>query len=159
MPERVDESPAAVYLTERAVPYRLFRHAAAIHSLEQAAEERAQLPQQVVRSILFRLAENSLLMVLMAGPGQVPWKVLRQMAGQSRLTMATEEEVFAATGCRPGTVNPFMRDATVQVWVDQKVIDQPEISLGSGVRGLAILMKPADMLAALPDAKVVQLEG
>jgi prolyl-tRNA editing enzyme YbaK/EbsC (Cys-tRNA(Pro) deacylase) len=53
------------------IPYRLFRHAGPIESLEQAARERGQQPEQVVRSILFRLEKDKYLMLLAAGPAQI----------------------------------------------------------------------------------------
>ena len=147
--------PAVQYLRERQVPHRLFKHSGSIQSLEQAALERGQQPEQVVRSIVFRMGENEFLMVLMPGPGQVHWKALRRYLAQSRLSMASEEELLAFTGCRPGTVNPFGLPHPMRILIDQGVLDPPEISLGSGQRGLAILMNPQDMLAALDSAEVV----
>ena len=60
------------------MPHRTFQHAGPVESLEQAAQERSQRPEQVIRSIVFRLSEDTFLMVLMPGPGQVPWKALRR---------------------------------------------------------------------------------
>lgn len=152
-------SPAIQYLKERGTPHSVFQHTGPIHSLEQAAEERSQRPEQVVRSIVFRVAEGEFVMVLMAGPGQVPWKQLRQFLGQSRLTMASETELLEATGYRPGTVTPFGLPGPMRVLVDQGVVDQSEVSLGSGVRGLAIIITPRDMLAALDSAEIVNFSG
>ncbi len=147
--------PAIQYLQARGVPFRVFQHPGPVHSLEQAASERGEQPEQVVRSIVFRLGEGEFVMVLMPGPGQVPWKALRRYLGQSRLTMASEAELLQATGYRPGTVTPFGLPGPMRVLVDQGVLSQPEVSLGSGQRGLAILMKPQDILAALDDVQTV----
>lgn len=151
-----NEPPAVQELRERGIPHRLFKHAGPVESLEQAALERDEQPEQVVRSIVFRLAEESFLMVLMPGPAQVPWKALRRHLGISRLTMASESELLEATGYRPGTVTPFGLPHPMPVIVDQAVLDQPEISLGSGERGLAILMRPKDLLAALDQPEIVR---
>ena len=75
------------------IPYRLFVHAGPVHSLEQAARERSQLPDQVIRSIVFRVGKDEFLMALMAGDRQISWPALRRYLGQSRLTLATEDEV------------------------------------------------------------------
>lgn len=155
-----NHEPASVSeLRRRGVAFRLFRHNGPVRSLEQAASERNQQPEQVVRSIVFRLSEDSFLMVLMPGPSQVPWKALRRHLGQSRLTMASEEELLQATGYRPGTVNPFGLPRPMPVLVDQSVLDQPEVSLGSGESGLAILMRPADLLAALDQPEIVHFSA
>jgi Cys-tRNA(Pro)/Cys-tRNA(Cys) deacylase len=149
------ETPAIAYLRQHGIPHSLFRHAGPINSLEQAAMERNQRPEQVVRSIVFRLSGDQFIMVLMAGPGQVPWKALRKHFNKSRLTMATEDEVLQVTGCLPGTVNPFALPQPMPVLVDRAILDLPEVSFGSCQRGVAILLKPDDLIDALEDYQVV----
>ena len=72
-----DSTPVSEELSALGVPHRLFRHPGPVQSLEQAAAEREQRPEQVVRSLLFRLAEDKFVMVLIAGPAQVDWRALR----------------------------------------------------------------------------------
>ena len=96
-------------------------------------------------------------MVLVAGREQVDWKKLRQFAGRSRLRMATEEEVLDVTGYRVGTVSPFGLKNQVKVLIDESVLREEEISLGSGVRQMAIIMKSADLRRALGESEVVSL--
>ncbi len=146
--------PVSQALTALNIPHRVFRHEQAVNSLEQAAQERGQKPDQVIRSILFRLGQEQYAMVLMAGPGQISWKALRQHFGQSRLTMATPEEVLAITGYPIGAVAPFGLSQPLPVLVDESVTAQEEVSLGSGVRGTAVILKVTDLLRALGDAPV-----
>jgi len=155
--KRMDEveTPAVTYLRQRNIPHTLFRHAGPLTSLEQAARERNQQPEQVIRSIVFRLSENQFIMVLIAGPTQVPWKALRKHLNQSRLTMATAEELLLVTGCQPGTVNPFTLPRPIHILVDHAILDLPEVSIGSCQRGLAIMLKPNDLLNALVDFEIV----
>ncbi len=68
--------PVAAALDQLGVAYRLFTHPGPVNSLEQAAKERGQRPEQIVRSILFRLGQERFAMVLVAGPAQVDWKTL-----------------------------------------------------------------------------------
>ena len=146
--------PVAQALTELNIPFRLFTHSGPVNSLEQAAAERGQQPDQVLRSLLLRLAEGEYAMVLMAGPAQVSWRALRQHVGQSRLTTASEEEVLSVTGYPIGAVAPFGLRQSVRVLIDHALLDQDEISLGSGIRGTAVILRTADLLKALPDAEV-----
>ena len=76
-----------------------------VTSFEQAASDRNQRPEQIVRSILFQIRPEEFLMVLVAGRDQVDWKKLRQLVKRSRVRMATEEEVLEVTGYRVGTVS------------------------------------------------------
>jgi len=147
--------PVSQALLDSQIPHRVFTHPGPVTSLEQAARERGQHPEQVIRSILFRLAEGEYLMVLMAGPTQIPWKALRKYVGQSRLTMATEEEVWAVTGYKIGAVGPFGLPKPVRILVDASVVAQEEVSLGSGVRGTTIFIRVEDLLHALGEVEVV----
>ena len=96
-------------------------------------------------------------MVLVAGREQVDWKKLRQLVGRSRIRMATEEEVLEMTGYRVGTVSPFGLKNRVRVLIDESVLREDEVSLGSGVRQMAIIMKSTDLRRALGEAETVSL--
>lgn len=133
----------------RGIAYRLFRHTVPVESLEQAAQQRGQEPGQVVRSIVFRLETGEPVMALMAGPRQLSWPALRRTLGQRRIRMATPKEVEEATGYVPGTVSPFGLPAPLRTFIDRSVLRFGEISLGSGERGLAIVMASADLQRAM----------
>jgi len=155
----MEKPPVSIALEKLNIPHRVFHHEKPVHSFEQAAEDRGQRPSQIIRSILFRVGEDDYLMALVAGPKQISWKILRKYLGQSRLTMATEEEVLAVTGYRIGTVGPFGLLRQVRVLVEAGVMIEEEISIGSGMRDRAIILKSADLICALGDVEVVQLIG
>ena len=96
-------------------------------------------------------------MALVAGPAQISWKKLRQHLGQSRLTMASEDEVLEVTGYRIGTVSPFGLARPLKVLIDPSVLKEEEISIGSGIRNIGIILKSADLQRGLNDAEIVQL--
>jgi Cys-tRNA(Pro) deacylase len=152
-----ESPPASLALEKLGIPHRVFRHTGEVTSLEQAAQERGQRPEQVVRSILFRLGEGEFIMALVGGPGQISWKKLRQHLGQSRLTMASEEEVLAVTGYRVGTVSPFGLPRLIKILIDPGVLKEDEISIGSGVRNSGIIINSSDLRRALKDIEEVQL--
>lgn len=149
MAEHTDSTPVTRALAATHVPFRLFRHAGPVHSLAQAAEERGQRPEQVVRSIVFRLAQDSFVMVLAGGPRQVSWPALRSYLGQSRLTMADEAELLAVTGYPRGAVSPFGLPVPMRILVDHSVLVEAEVSIGSGQRYLTVILRTQDLLRAL----------
>ena len=152
-----EKPPISIALEELGVPHKIFRHENPVNSFEQAASDRGQKPEQVVRSILFRIAEDEFIMVLVAGPAQISWKSLRKHLGRSRISMATEDEVLAVTGYRVGTVGPFGLPHPLKVLIDVSVVREEEISIGSGIRNMAIILKSADLRRALSDAEIVEL--
>ena len=154
----VIKPPASLALDSLGVEHRVFLHEGSVSSFEQAARERGQRPEQIVRSILFQTRPEEFVMVLMAGPAQVDWKSLRKLVGRSRVRMATEEEVLDVTGYRIGTVSPFGTRRQVRVFIDASVLREEEVSIGSGVREMAIILKSADLRQALNAAELVSLE-
>jgi Cys-tRNA(Pro) deacylase len=149
--------PASIALDNIGVPHRLFFHEGTVTSFEQAARERGQRESQVVRSILFQIRPEEFVMVLVAGPAQIDWKKLRQLVGRSRVRTATEDEVVEVTGYRVGTVSPFGMKNQVKVLIDESVLKEEEISIGSGVRNTAIIINSADLRRALGNAEMVSL--
>jgi Cys-tRNA(Pro)/Cys-tRNA(Cys) deacylase len=153
----MEKPPASIALEKINIPHQVFKHEKPLHSFEQAAAERNQRPEQIVRSILFQIRPEESVMVLVAGREQVDWKKLRQLVGRSRIRMATEEEVLEITGYRVGTVSPFGLKNPVRVLIDESVLREEEVSLGSGVRQMAIIMKSSDLRRALEGAEIVSL--
>jgi Cys-tRNA(Pro) deacylase len=155
----MEKPPASIALENLNIPHRVFQHEQPLLSFEQAAAERSQRPEQIVRSILFQIRPEEFLMVLVAGREQVDWKKLRQFVGRSRVRMATDEEVLEITGYRVGTVSPFGLKQQVRILIDESVLREEEISIGSGARQMAIIMKSADLRKALGESEVVSLLG
>jgi Cys-tRNA(Pro) deacylase len=153
-PNSKDETPVTRALDDLGVSYRFFRHPGKVSSLEQAAEERGQEPGQIIRSIVFRLAQNEFVMVLVAGPAQISWPSLRAYLDQSRLTMASEEEIFAVTGYPIGAVSPFGLAQPLRILVDSSVIQEGEVSIGSGVRYTTVIMDGSDLVRALGQVEI-----
>jgi Cys-tRNA(Pro) deacylase len=157
LPEEQVSSPVIRNLDKLSISYRLFRHPGPITSLEQAASERGQITDQVVRSILFRVSQENYVMALIAGSRQVSWPLLRKYLGQSRLTMASPEEVLSVTGYEIGAVSPFGLPDPVRVLVDTSVFEPEEISIGSGIRGVTVIMTGDELRKALGAVEVIDL--
>jgi Cys-tRNA(Pro) deacylase len=152
-----EQPPASIALEKLNIPHRVFYHEKPLTSFEQAAQERRQRPEQIVRSILFQIRPEEFVLVLVAGREQVDWRKLRQLVGRSRVRMATEEEVLEVTGYRVGTVSPFGLKNPIKILIDESVLREEELSLGSGARQMAIMMKSADLRQALDKSQVVSL--
>lgn len=153
----METPPVSLTLEKLNIPHRIFRHETPVDSFEKAASDRGQRPSQIVRTILFRMSDEEFALVLVAGAGQISWKILRKLLGKSRITMATEEEVLAVTGYRPGTVGPFGLAKPVKVMVEAGVLKEEEVSIGSGMRDTAIILKSADLLKAFGNVEIVEL--
>ena len=155
----MEAPPASIALDKLHIPHTIFTHEGSVESYEQAAHERNQQMGQVVKSILFRVRDGEFVLVLVAGPRPISWKMLRKILGRSRISTATEEEVLEITGYRVGTVTPFGLKNQVRVLIEANVLKEEIVSTGSGVRNTAIILKSEDLRLALQDAEVVELLG
>jgi Cys-tRNA(Pro)/Cys-tRNA(Cys) deacylase len=153
----MEKPPVSLALDSLGIPHRLFTHSAAVRSLEDAARERGHRLEQVVRSILFRTGRGEHVLALIAGPAQISWKTLRKYLGSSRLSLAPEEEVLQVTGYPIGAVGPLGLARPLRVLIDPGVLREQEISIGSGKRGTAVILKSADLQRVLGTAEVVEL--
>jgi Cys-tRNA(Pro) deacylase len=146
--------PASHALDQLNIPHQVYTHTGSVNSIEQAAAERNQDINQVIRSIVFRISKGEYAMVLIAGKHQISWKALRQYFNTSRLTMASPDEVLKVTGFQVGTVSPFCLQCEIPILADKNVFHPDAVSMGSGVAGTAILMRTVDFKKALGDIEV-----
>jgi len=146
-------TPVTHYLDSAGVAYRLFIHPGPVNSLEQAAHERGQRPEQVVRSIVFRLSDSQFVMVLVAGSQQISWPLLREYLGVSRMTMATPEEILEHTHYPTRAVTPFGLPEPMRILVDESVFLEDEVSIGSGVRYTTVILGVEDLKRALGEVE------
>lgn len=144
-------------LKRKEIDFSIFIHSGTVNSLEQAAQERNQNPDQVIRSLLFRLTENEFALVLVAGPRQIPWKTLRQIFNQRRLTMASPEDVLKITGYKVGTVSPFGIPMKVAIYIDSQITGVKPYSMGSGESGTALILTAKELRKALPNATILTI--
>ena len=151
---KTNSTPVTRYLDEHGIPYRFFEHPGEVHSLEQAARERGQQTDQIIRSIVFRLSRGGFVMVLVPGVKQVSWQAIRKHLGTSRISMATEAEIRQVTGYQLGAVSPFGVLKSIRILMDKGILAQREISIGSGVRYTVVIMQRDDFLRALGDVEM-----
>lgn len=155
----VATTPVTQALETLGIPHKLHIHERPLRSLEQAAEERGLAPEQIVRSLLFRLEDRSFVLVLAAGRGRVSWPLLRRHLHVARLTTATPDEVRRVTGYEPGAVSPFGLPSPIRILADGGVLAQDVISIGAGIRNAGVILRREDLFRALSPEVGQFLEG
>ncbi len=148
------QPPATKALENRNLFYRVIQHDHHPKNATEAAALRQQKPEQVVRSLLFRLEDGSFVMVLIPGGYRAHWPTLRRYLGQRRITMASPAEVQKITGYPIGTVSPLGLPTPIRILADERIFQQPEISMGAGVFKAAIILTPETLRQALPQMEI-----
>jgi prolyl-tRNA editing enzyme YbaK/EbsC (Cys-tRNA(Pro) deacylase) len=142
-------TPVTTALDAWGVSYRLHLHQGPISSVEQAARERGLIPEQIIRSLLFRLENGEFVLVLMPGPGKVSWPKLRRRLGVTRLTTAAAEIVQSITGYPPGSVSPYGLPSTVRLLADLRLLRHTTVSIGAGIPDAGVILRTEDLLRTL----------
>lgn len=150
-------SPVIDLLRQESIPYDvieipLTEDKKPVRNLEELLLKQGIDPQSVVRSVLFKTASGSFVLLAVAGGGRADWGVLRKHLNERKCRMAEFDEVPEATGYVVGAVPPIALPESIKILVDSSVKDYETVVIGSGVLGFALSLKGADLLGLLGDA-------
>ncbi len=123
-----------------------------VSSAAEAAAARGIRLGQLVKTLVVRRSDDDYLLVLIPGDREIDWTKLRGYLGVRRLSMPSADEAFAATGFRRGTITPFGVAKPWPVVIDERLVAERELSIGSGSPGTAIHLGSADLMNALAPA-------
>jgi len=82
--------------------------------------------------------------------------VVRKHLGARKISFAPMETAVSLTGMEYGGITPVGLPADWPILVDENMIGQDRVIIGSGIRGSKILV-PTSVLASLPAAEVMAL--
>ena len=82
-------------------------------------------------------------------------RTVKELLGVARLSFATAEEMAQLTGMEVGGVTAFGLPEGVPLFVDERVMAQEYVILGTGGRNGKVKMAPA-WLTRVPTARVVR---
>jgi len=153
------EARAVAALDASGLRYRLTRHGP-VRILEEAARARKVAPDQVVKTLVVRRADDDYLFVLVPGGRTISWPKLRALLGVSRLSMPDADVAREVTGYERGTITPFGSVRPWPVVADARVPGRA-VSIGAGAHGVAATVDGSTMVLALGAtvADVTEPEG
>lgn len=152
------DSPVTTVLAEHNVDFNVMEIPLSddkkpIRSLEVLLSSQGLEPQSVVRSIVFKTADNEFVLLAVAGAARADWGVLRQYLKTRKCRMATFEEVLAATGYSVGAVPPIALPTSLKILLDESIEHYEQVVIGSGVLGFALSLKSTDLLSLMTSAE------
>ena len=148
-------SRAVDALAEAEVDHRVVRYGQ-VRSAEEAAEARGIPLASLVKTLVVRVEEGEYVLVLVPGDSGLDYRKLRSLLGVRRLTMPDPAEARAATGYERGTITPLGAGAW-PVIMDTRLAGAKEISLGSGIHGVALHVSPDDLSRVVADIRVADI--
>jgi Cys-tRNA(Pro)/Cys-tRNA(Cys) deacylase len=104
--------------------------------------------QQVFKTLVARGDRNGIFMAVIPGNAELDLKALAQASGDRKVQLAPVKELQSLTGYIRGGVTALAGKKDYPVYVDETIELFDVISISAGVRGMQILLAPADYLRA-----------
>lgn len=104
--------------------------------------------EQVFKTLLCRLHDGSHVFAVVPGDAELDLKKLATAAGAKKAEMAALKDVEPLTGYIRGGVTAMAAKRDFTVFADETLELFDEVSVSAGMRGLQLLLAPADYLRA-----------
>lgn len=104
--------------------------------------------EQVFKTLVARGDRNGICMAVIPGDSELDLKALAGASGDRKMQLTAIKELQALTGYIRGGVTALAAKKDYPVFVDETVELFDVISVSAGMRGLQILLAPADYLRA-----------
>lgn len=106
-------------------------------------------PEQVFKTLVARGERNGISVAVIPGDQELNLKALAAVAGERKIQLVPVKELQALTGYIRGGVTALAAKHDFPVFVDETIELFDVVSISAGVRGLQILIAPADYLRAI----------
>jgi Cys-tRNA(Pro)/Cys-tRNA(Cys) deacylase len=104
--------------------------------------------EQVFKTLVARGDRNGIVMAVIPGDQELDLKALAKAAGEKNIQLVPVKELQSLTGYIRGGVTALGSKREYPVFVDEMIELFDVISISAGMRGLQILLPPADYLRA-----------
>lgn len=132
-------------ITYRLIEYKVDEeHLDAIH----VAGEVGMPPQQVFKTLCVRGDKTGVVFAVIPGDEELDLKALAKVSGNKRCELVHLKEVLPLTGYIRGGCSPLGAKKNYPVFLDETCSNWPEIAISAGVRGMQLVVAPADLVTA-----------
>ena len=148
--ELISKTNAARLLDQLGIRYELREYEVDPNDLaaETVAAKIGLPPEQVFKTLVARGDRNGIVMAVIPGDQELNLKALAAAAGERKIQLVPVKELQALTGYIRGGVTALAAKRDFPVFVDETIELFEVVSISAGVRGLQILIAPADYLRA-----------
>ena len=115
---------------------------------ETVAAKIGMAAEQVFKTLVARGDRNGICMAAIPGDQELDLKALASAAGERKIQLVPVKELQALAGYIRGGVTALAAKRDVPVYVDETIELFDVVSISAGMRGLQILIAPADYLRA-----------
>ncbi len=147
---------AAQILDSLSIRYEIKEFKEESLNTEEVAEKLHIPLNQVFKTLVVRGDRNGVMEVCLPGTHELNLKSLARLSGDKKVELVEVDDVFRLTGYLRGGCSPLGGKKKYPVYMDQSARQHTFISVSAGMRGMQIIMDPADLIRAT-DAVVGEL--
>src|SRR6476661_6552694 len=115
-------------------------------SAERAAAKLGMAPETVFKTLLTRGDRSGPVLACIPAGTELDLRALGEASGNKRVEMVPLREVLDLTGYMRGAVTPLATKKPYPVFIDETAELWPVVGISGGLRGLQILLAPADLI-------------
>ena len=147
----MNKTNAARQLDRLGISYELREYEVDPDHLEaELVADKIGMPyEKVFKTLLVRGDVNGQCLAVIPANTELNFKALAEATGDRKIHMVPLKEVQPLTGYIRGGVTALACKKPYPVWIDSSAEGQDVISVSAGIRGMQILLKPADYVKAV----------
>lgn len=115
---------------------------------ESVAQKIGLPPEQVFKTLVAEGDRNGICMAVIPANSELDLKALATASGNRKIQLVAVKDLQSLTGYIRGGVTALAAKKDYPVFVDEMIEVHDIVSVSAGVRGMQILLKPADYLRA-----------
>jgi Ala-tRNA(Pro) deacylase len=130
------------FLRENGADFRTMTHEP-VRTSEEAAQVRGTPLEQGAKALVFR-ADGKIILLVLPANRRIDTRAFKTAFGVRNLGMVSADELRELTGLEVGAVPPFGNLIGFPTYVDERLLDLPQISFNAGSRTFSVVMATAD---------------
>lgn len=147
---------AISYLKNKKIPYEVVKYEHRAKGAEFAAKATGYPLERTVKTLVVELDRRSYCLALLPGDRELDLKKLASSVGIKRTTMVDIKTAERLTGYLVGGISPFGTQQRLGTVMESSILNNDEILINAGQRGMMLKMAPGDIVKAL-DSRVASI--
>ena len=139
----------AIFMQENNIPGEILSLEVPTPTVEDAAQAVGTSPENIVKSILFRINDGFILAIT-CGPAHIERRAIAAYfkVGRKKIKLADPGKVLQETGYQVGAMPPFGHHTPLPTLIDKRVLEKDQVYAGGGSDQALMRIKPEVILAA-----------
>ena len=147
---------AIAYIKKNKIPFEVVKYDHQEKGAEFAAKATGNPLEITVKTLVVELDQKRFCLALLPGHQELNLKKLASSLGSKRTAMVDIKTAERLTGYLVGGISPFGTQKRLETVMEKGILENREILINAGQRGVMLKMDPKDIIVAL-DCKVAAI--